>query len=413
MATPQIPIRDSIRQRRNILELLDEYKNGNLKPLSDLLRAWQGIQGLDPTLDNSFFVIAGYHGEPFRGAGWGNPQWWGGYCNHGNVLFPTWHRAYLLRLENALRSIEGCEDVTLPYWEETDDATKQNGLPWIFLKKTVQLDDGSTINNPLYSYKFGASVSDNLQEPPIVSASGDNVSIPNPDYSKPKGYETVRYPYSGLVGPSDEAATEAHNEQINALGEQKVDDMLNQNVQNWLDQSITLDNGQVIQTGVRQKYAQCLLAPNYTVFSNTTSAQQWNEDLFQGNTTGSSVVPLESPHNDIHLAIGGFEINGLGDFNAQSGANGDMGENDTASFDPIFYFHHCFIDKTFWKWQQGHDSTSELNIIQGYPGTNSVDSQGPTPGIAGGTWLDLDTPLAPFMTDKRQTTSKVMTLNTI
>jgi len=32
-----------------------------------------------------------------------------------------------------------------------------------------------------------------------------------------------------------------------------------------------------------------------------------------------------------------------------------------------------------------------------YPGTNSVDSQGPTPGIAGGSWLTLDTELAPFL----------------
>ena len=66
-------------------------------------------------------MIGGYHGEPFRGAGWGNASYWGGYCNHGNVLFPTWHRAYLLRLEDALRSIPGCEDVTLPFWDETSD----------------------------------------------------------------------------------------------------------------------------------------------------------------------------------------------------------------------------------------------------------------------------------------------------
>jgi tyrosinase len=51
-----------------------------------------------------------------------------------------------------------------------------------------------------------------------------------------------------------------------------------------------------------------------------------------------------------------------------------MGENDTAGFDPIFYFHHCFIDKMFSAWQQKHNSTKKLDIIQGYPGTNSVDN---------------------------------------
>src|SRR5271156_5437898 len=55
--------------------------------LDTLIRAFDGIQKLDPKDPDSFFCIAGYHGEPFRGAGWGNSSWWGGYCNHGNVLF--------------------------------------------------------------------------------------------------------------------------------------------------------------------------------------------------------------------------------------------------------------------------------------------------------------------------------------
>src|SRR3954452_25474427 len=99
---------EQLRIRRSIDELQQAYERGDKKPLQDLMRAWKGIKELHPDNPNSFFVIGGYHGEPFRGAGWGTSSFWGGYCNHGNVLFPTWHRAYLLRLENALRSIEGC-----------------------------------------------------------------------------------------------------------------------------------------------------------------------------------------------------------------------------------------------------------------------------------------------------------------
>ncbi|WP_415872307.1 tyrosinase family protein [Burkholderia ubonensis] len=79
---------------------------------------------------NSFFLIGGFHGEPFRGAGWGSSSYWGGYCNHGNVLFPTLHRVYLLRLEQALQSIPGCEQVMLPYWDETSDESLKHGIPW-------------------------------------------------------------------------------------------------------------------------------------------------------------------------------------------------------------------------------------------------------------------------------------------
>ena len=53
----------------------------------------------------------------------------------------------------------------------------------------------------------------------------------------------------------------------------------------------------------------------------------------------------------MHLAVGGFDIPAY-DASPITGANGDMGENDTAGLDPIFFFHHCFIDYMFWTWQR-------------------------------------------------------------
>jgi tyrosinase len=96
-----------------------------------------------------------------------------------------------------------------------------------------------------------------------------------------------------------------------------------------------------------------------------------------------------------------------------------MGENGTASFDPIFFFHHSFVDKLFWDWQKNWDSKlssrTQLTIEVEYPGTNSVDYQGPTPSVAGNTWLTMDSPLAPFTRDDKQSgdplTSKVSLQN--
>jgi tyrosinase len=34
--------------RRDIAELQQEYLTGNMKPLSDLMRAWKGIKELSP-----------------------------------------------------------------------------------------------------------------------------------------------------------------------------------------------------------------------------------------------------------------------------------------------------------------------------------------------------------------------------
>ena len=50
----------------------------------------------------------------------------------------------------------------------------------------------------------------------------------------------------------------------------------------------------------------------------------------------------------------------------------------------------------FWLWQKRHKATDDLTILEGYPGTNSADSQGATPGIPPNTWLSMDTPLEPF-----------------
>ena len=84
--------RPTLRVRPNLISLQEDYIAGNKKPLEDLMRAWKFIKELPADDERSFFKIGGYHGEPFRGAGWGSGAYWGGYCNHGNILFPTWHR---------------------------------------------------------------------------------------------------------------------------------------------------------------------------------------------------------------------------------------------------------------------------------------------------------------------------------
>lgn len=95
------------------------------------------------------------------------------------------------------------------------------------------------------------------------------------------------------------------------------------------------------------------------------------------------VVSLEQPHNAMHLAIGGFDVPHKPNDNVDvyPFANGDMGENDTAAFDPVFFFHHCYIDYMFWKWQDTHNKSKQLDIIPGLKGTEG---------------LSLDTPLDPF-----------------
>jgi len=73
-----------------------------------LIAAFEGMMSLDVSDPNSFFVQAGYHWFP-------KPT----YCMHHAPGYNPWHRAFLISFENAMRSIPGCEDVTLPYWDIT------------------------------------------------------------------------------------------------------------------------------------------------------------------------------------------------------------------------------------------------------------------------------------------------------
>jgi tyrosinase len=297
-------------------------------------------------------------------------------------------------LEQALQTI--VPDVAMPYWDETAEETLKEGIPSILTQEQFELD-GELIDNPLRSFTLPAALLDDMSFP----SEGDTDHI----YEKPKGYQTVRYPLSGLVGTAEaRAATATHNAQYPDQSENTR--KLNQNVKGWLhgagskpdpshDPGPTPSDPNPKQHGVYWQFKNCLHAPNYTVFSNTTSAQQWNLDH-----SGKVVVSLEQPHNDVHLSVGGFDVSGQ-ESGQIAGANGDMGENNTAALDPIFFFHHCNVDRMFWLWQKQHcGKDGSFTIITNYAGTNSSDSQGPTPGIPPGTPLGLDTPLNPFLKDE-------------
>src|ERR1700759_2945184 len=305
--------------RRSLIELQKEYESGDKEALETLMRAWKGIKDLPANDPHSFFTIGGYHGEPFRDQGATTSKWWGGYCEHGTVLFPTWHRAYLYTLEQALQSIPGCAGVMLPFWDETSPESLAGGLPAALTWETFELD-GEVIANPLRSFVLPVEIVDAVK--------GDD-SIA----SKPLGYETARYPLSGLVGTeSDRATTAAHNAKYPDYD--KNVELLNGNVRTWLNTAVVI-GGKTVGGFVHQKFVGCMDATSYTLFSNTTSMNAYN-NLHPAD----QVVALESPHNSIHLAIGGFDVPGHA-LSPIEGANGDMGENETAGLDPLFSFHHC------------------------------------------------------------------------
>lgn len=346
-----------LRERFSIQELQRRYEAGNKRPLENVLWAFKYMQELDFNDKQSYFYLAGFHGLSANGF----PQ---GFCHHNNVLFPIWHRAYLLAFELSMQeqlrkhNHEDWESVGLPFLDSCSEDFQKFGLPSILTADTVELG-GKTVKNPLKSYVLPTEIIDN-----------DGVGY---NYSHSKGHETVRYPFSSITAPPEEAAkADAHNARMKT---QDYLALLNQNVRRWVKGDPDARN-----RGVSEKFRACLQAPDYTTLSNRTSASE-------ASRKGHFVISLESPHNDLHVAIGGFTApDHFMEDGIASGTNGDMGSTNVASFDPIFWLHHCFVDYTLWKWQVLHSATLEFDI--------DVDD----PGAIGerGEDLNMKSPLRPF-----------------
>ncbi|KAF3161780.1 hypothetical protein TWF217_007688 [Orbilia oligospora] len=131
----------------------------------------------------SYYQLSGIHGIPFvawpdpKAASPGNGESFDrtrGYCPHGSLLFATWHRPYMLVLEQALVAAgeeiaekyktealktkyqAAAKRLRFPYW---DWSTRQfeSHTPDIVKKEKVTVitpDGQKTIDNPFHSYIF-------------------------------------------------------------------------------------------------------------------------------------------------------------------------------------------------------------------------------------------------------------------
>ena len=98
-----------IRQPIEVLMCNPKYK----KQRDLFLQGFSKVQERDKDDPKSFYAVAGIHGLPFvpydkfpseklPPTDWNKKESkyrWGGYCHHGDILFPTWHRPYVLLLE--------------------------------------------------------------------------------------------------------------------------------------------------------------------------------------------------------------------------------------------------------------------------------------------------------------------------
>ncbi|KAJ7264514.1 tyrosinase [Mycena haematopus] len=262
-----------------------------------LVHTAEQIYGQDQGDIASFFSIGGIHGLPYQewdGSG-DQPvdsEAWGGYCTHGNVLFPTWHRPYMGLFEQALQSAaiaiaatytvntvrfqQAALELRQPYWDWASNAVPP---PEVISLDTVFIiaPNGQTVevDNPLRRYTFH----------PI------DPSFPDP-YSS--WQTTLRQPASTAQDATD-------------------------------DVQVLISRLQQARSQVRSKtYNLLSRVHTWPAFSNHTPGD--------GGSTSNS---LEAIHDGIHVDVGG---------------NGQMADPSVAGFDPIFFLHHGNVDRMLSLW---------------------------------------------------------------
>ncbi|KEP47461.1 tyrosinase tyrosinase: common central domain protein [Rhizoctonia solani 123E] len=282
------------------------------------------------------------------------PEEKSGYCNHASVLFPTWHRPSVLLLEQAISEavqsliperinentknreewLTAAKELRFPYWDWTHPDTGKEGLPDIFFRETLELllpqdEDPEMIGeveNILKFYHFG-----DQGRPAGFRNIFEKYDDPNsPDTKRAKmAYfqdwkRTYRWPSAKQHDPEEGYV------QLNELRTTKLP--LRGNWRELTNSVARLfcfpDPKEVIEAQ----------HPNvWDEFSNTRfqSAKKGANEWIPGQPRWKC-GSMEQVHNNVHSVLGG---------------TGNMNDPDYASFDPIFFLHHCNVDRIIAFWE--------------------------------------------------------------
>ena len=171
--------------------------------LAILRRAFEGIMARDADVHDpqSYFNLAGFHWLP-------GPQT-KTYCRHHDNAYNPWHRSYLMAFEDALRSVEGCENVTLPYWDLLGEALpewiyKPPFYPYLMPHRVVSLD-GSEVYDVGYSTErnWAAQI---VQEVKSLSASIETKigeALASPSWRGFNGWSDWPNQHEGIIRAHD------------------------------------------------------------------------------------------------------------------------------------------------------------------------------------------------------------------
>ncbi|EEA23434.1 hypothetical protein TMatcc_002304 [Talaromyces marneffei ATCC 18224] len=277
----------------------------------------------------SYYEVAGIHGYPYRSWDSVNGRYLTGYCSHGSPIFPTWHRPYLALFEQRIWQYAQSIAATYPASQ-----------------RQAYMEAAVSLRVPYWDWAVNPNMPECLTYQSImINTSTGQETIDNPLYS----YKFHPLPL-GTDIPTDDPLAK-YQETVRSpdpnTGESRMDNVNSGMSSNaaWLRSST---------------YQLLSSETNYTVFSNSVLQDR-----------GNNYNNLESIHDGVHALVGD---------------GGHMTYFSMAAFDPIFWVHHCSIDRIFALWEVLNPNSYVQPMADTY-GTFVIEA---------GTIEDINTPLYPF-----------------
>jgi tyrosinase len=153
-----------VRVRKNVDSL-------HADEVTALTKAFEGIIALDtsdPNNPNGYYQVAGIHWFPVARQ-----------CQHHVQAYNPWHRIYVRKFEDALRSIPGCENVTLPYWDIESGSVPRLFSQPPFNQYTARQGVGVGFPTPYTTSRFDdATILQNLASSGVTQSIQDALGQP-------------------------------------------------------------------------------------------------------------------------------------------------------------------------------------------------------------------------------------------
>ncbi|KAJ5175788.1 uncharacterized protein N7482_001665 [Penicillium canariense] len=377
---------DGLNRKVSVRQNIDEWsgKKSNQKQVDLFILAMDRFQKLDPNEKLSYFQIAGIHGQPF--VRWDDPSSepiQNGYCFHSHVLFPIWHRPYVLLFEQVVYDImvkeiipqfpQGQQAVwkeiadlwRLPFWDWA-----KGSIPVLCKSPTVDVKHPSgiqRIDNPLFQFRMPTNKrmrSEGVRTENTWQNDADQEEYKN--FGNTIG--TSRWPDEEDQKPASEGWRNG------VVNNSKAADAFNSHM-GYNDKN----HGPAAEI----VYRLLTIPMDYNTFASTNPTskdQNVDEDL-----------NIEYP-SGTHIDSLWLMILDSQQYSRMGWGEGHMGNVPVASFDPLFFLHHCNIDRLFSLWQALNPDKWLDNI----PPDNALiqDSHGKRHAV------NQSTPLQPFRSDR-------------